>query len=136
RNGIRDTGEAGIGGVAVTLSGAGSGTATTAADGSYTFANLNAGSYSVTAPTTAAGKALFTTSPLSVVLAAGEQRPNVNFGYVPPPQQDLSRGDTGTIGFWGGNNGQALILAVNGGRTAKNLATWLATNFPYLYGAN
>src|SRR5207237_9318336 len=43
RNGVRDTGEAAIGGVLVTLSGAGTGSAPTAADGSFSFANLDAG---------------------------------------------------------------------------------------------
>ena len=47
----------------------------------------------------------------------------------------LSHGDTATIGFWHNKNGQALIDGVNGGSSAKNLASWLATNFPYLYGA-
>jgi hypothetical protein len=48
RNGIQDAGEAGIGGVSVTLSGAASRTATTAADGSYEFTGLCAGTYTVT----------------------------------------------------------------------------------------
>jgi hypothetical protein len=82
KNGVRDSGEAGIGGVVVTLSGAASGTATTAADGSYTFSGLKSGSYSVAAPSTAAGLARSTASPLNVTLAAGQAVPNVNFGYV------------------------------------------------------
>src|SRR6185503_10148759 len=57
RNGVKDAGEAGIGNV--TISGPG-GTTTTAADGSYAFSNLDAGSYSVSAPSTASAKALFT----------------------------------------------------------------------------
>jgi hypothetical protein len=48
----------------------------------------------------------------------------------------LIHGDTATIGFWHNKNGQALILAANGGSSATNLATWLATTFPYRYGAN
>ncbi len=48
----------------------------------------------------------------------------------------LKAGDTATIGYWHNNNGQALIDALNGGSSATNLANWLATNFPYLYGAN
>jgi len=51
------------------------------------------------------------------------------------PQLSLCGGDTATIGFWHNNNGQALIVGVNGGPSATKLATWLATNFPYLYGA-
>src|SRR5204863_4788486 len=38
--------------------------------------------YSVSAPSTAAGLARFTASPLSVSLAAGQAQPNVNFGYA------------------------------------------------------
>lgn len=48
----------------------------------------------------------------------------------------IARGDAATIGFWHNKNGQALILSLNGGATSKALANWLATNFPYLYGAH
>lgn len=47
-NGVRDAGEPGLPGVTVTLSGAVSRTITTGADGSYQFAGLVAGSYTVT----------------------------------------------------------------------------------------
>jgi choice-of-anchor A domain-containing protein len=46
----------------------------------------------------------------------------------------IGSGDAATIGYWHNNNGQALIDEMNGGATATNLANWLATNFPYLYG--
>jgi len=48
----------------------------------------------------------------------------------------LTRGDTATIGFWHNKNGQALIDSLNGVSTKTALATWLATNFPYLYGSS
>jgi hypothetical protein len=48
----------------------------------------------------------------------------------------ISAGDAATIGFWHNKNGQALIDSLNGGSTATNLGNWLATNFPYLYGAH
>ena len=54
---------------------------------------------------------------------------------VVSPSTPLSKGDTATIGFWHNKNGQALINCVNGGSTATALATWLATNFPNLYGS-
>jgi uncharacterized protein (DUF2141 family) len=226
KNGVRDSGEAGIGGVTVTLSGGASATATTAADGSYSFTGLNSGSYSVGAPATAAGLARFTTSPLNITLAAGATSPNNNFGYVsggisgytyfdanrnlvkdsgeaavgnvpvtlagvgtvnsdasgfysftsltaatysdsaasttasgltlitPSPLSVvvaagqnvtnmnfgylnvLTTGDTGSAGYWKNQNGQSLIKAVNGGPNATNFATWLSSNFPYLFGAN
>jgi hypothetical protein len=43
---------------------------------------------------------------------------------------------TGGIGFWHNKNGQALISSFNGGSTATALSSWLATNFPNLYGAS
>src|SRR5438093_1406762 len=58
------------------------GSATTAADGSYSFSSLDAGSYTVGAPATASGKALFTAASLAVSVAAGQTTPNNNFGYV------------------------------------------------------
>jgi hypothetical protein len=42
----------------------------------------------------------------------------------------VQQGDFATIGFWHNCNGQALIQQVSG-----SLGTWLATNFPHLYGA-
>jgi hypothetical protein len=48
----------------------------------------------------------------------------------------VSHGDTATIGFWHNQNGQALILSLNGGSMSTSLANWLAATFPYLYGAN
>jgi len=50
---------------------------------------------------------------------------------IPP----VTTGDTATIGFWNNKNGQAVIACLNGGPTATKLATWLSSNFPYLYGA-
>jgi len=47
----------------------------------------------------------------------------------------LVAGDTATIGYWNGPNGQALILSLNGGSSSTQLGNWLASNFPYLYGA-
>jgi hypothetical protein len=51
---------------------------------------------------------------------------------VSPP---LRRGDTATIGFWHNQNGQAVINSFNGGPSATNLGSWLASNFPNLFGA-
>jgi hypothetical protein len=53
------------------------------------------------------------------------------FGQV----ASVGTGDTATIGFWQNNNGQTLIKALNGGSCSTKLANWLASNFPYLYGA-
>jgi hypothetical protein len=57
---------------------------------------------------------------------------------TPPttPPTPLAHGDTATIGFWNNKNGQALIKSLNTGPSSTALATWLATNFPHLYGAD
>src|SRR5205823_14910105 len=73
RNGVKDAGEAGI--ANVTITGPSGATATTAADGSYSFSSLDGGTYSVSAPAAASGKALFTASPLSVTDIAGASWP-------------------------------------------------------------
>jgi uncharacterized repeat protein (TIGR01451 family) len=52
-----------------------------------------------------------------------------------PPIPPVTTNDAGTIGFWQGKNGQGVIACLNGGPTATNLATWLSSSFPYLYGA-
>ena len=55
---------------------------------------------------------------------------------TPPSGPAVCRGDTATIGYWNNKNGQALIEEMNGGSSSTALANWLATNFPYLYGAD
>jgi hypothetical protein len=55
---------------------------------------------------------------------------------ITPPSTPVVSGDTATIGFWHNKNGQALILALNGGGKSESLANWLANSFPYLYGAH
>src|SRR6185503_21195666 len=80
RNSVKDVGEVVISGVAIT--GPSGATTTTAADGSYSFSSLDAGTFAVSAPAAASGKALFTASPLSVTIAAGATSANNNFGYV------------------------------------------------------
>ena len=82
KNGVFDAGEPVINGVTVSLSGAATGTRTTAGGGAYDFNNLAAGTYSVSAPATAGALTRSTPSPLTVMLGPGEDRPNVNFGYT------------------------------------------------------
>jgi hypothetical protein len=48
--------------------------------------------------------------------------------------QGVTKGLTGTIGFWQ-STGQPLIQSFNGGPAATALANWLAATFPNLYGA-
>src|SRR5262249_44787527 len=44
-------------------------------------------------------------------------------------------GQFATIGFWHNQNGQAVINAFNGSSSSTALGTWLASNFPHLFGA-
>ena len=56
-------------------------------------------------------------------------------GGVNPAGSAVAAGQFGTIGFWGNNNGQAVINSFNGGSSQTQLGNWLATNFPALFGA-
>jgi hypothetical protein len=104
KNSVLDGGEPGIGGVTVTLTGTDannnpvSKTTTTAANGTYSFAGLLAGSYSISVPATANGESLETTSPLAVILPAGGSSVNNNFGYVPPPLMLTCPAGSGQVG--------------------------------------
>ncbi len=156
-NGQQDAGEPGIPGVTVTLyncNGSSTGkTATTDGSGKYLFSNLTPGIYYVVFSKLPAGY-VFTTQNVGndatdsdanrttgksepcVTLASGETNLTVDAGAYQPPSPPLGRGDTATIGFWHNKNGQGLINSLNGGSASTNLAKWLASNFPYLYGAN
>src|SRR5207247_6516016 len=72
--------------------------ATTAADGSYSFSSLDAGTYSISAPASTGGKALGTASPLSATIAAGASSPNNNFGYVTGGLSGYAYADTNRNG--------------------------------------
>ena len=79
--------DTGLAGVLVTLSGTDfngapvSRTATTAGDGTYAFAALLSGTYSVSAPAAVSGLPGEPPSSMSVVLGAGQDRAGVDFGY-------------------------------------------------------
>jgi uncharacterized repeat protein (TIGR01451 family) len=101
-NGIRDNGEAGIGGVKITITGtdgagnAVSRSATTATDGSYSFTDLAPGTYTVAEETQpvgyldgqdSAGNSGGTVGPdrvSGISLASGTTATNVNFGELLP----------------------------------------------------
>ncbi|HEV7667676.1 MAG TPA: SdrD B-like domain-containing protein, partial [Thermoanaerobaculia bacterium] len=92
-DGVQDAGETGINGVTVELLDSGNtviGTKVTAGDGNYTFANLDAGNYSVrvVAATLPAGSAptydldgIGTANIASFALTGGQNRTDVDFGY-------------------------------------------------------
>jgi hypothetical protein len=150
----RDSGEAGISNVLLTLlnsSGATVATTHTDSNGNYTFSNLVAGAYTIkesqpcgyvdgeeSAGTV--GGVIDGVVPLdqnniitSISLQAGNVGISYNFGEL--PEVNVTHGDAATIGFWQNKNGQALIKAVNGGATSLVLAKWLSSNFPNLFGA-
>jgi hypothetical protein len=147
-----DFGEQGIAGVTVTLSGTDdlghtvSESQQTGADGTYLFGNLLPGSYTLTETQPAgytqgvdsigtAGGSLVATDQFLVQLGQGVDDINYNYGERPPAGAAIAQGQTGTIGFWHNKNGQALIVALNGGSTSTQLADWLPATLPNIYGA-
>lgn len=149
-DGVRQTYETALAGVVVTLTGqdasghAVSQTMTTGADGSYHFTGLTAGTYTLTAAAPAGyvtGKATAgsqggaaTPGQIHLTLAAGVQGVNNNFGELLPSGGPVTRGQTATIGFWQGPNGQALINSFGKTANGLTLAGWLAATLPNLYG--
>ena len=134
-NGIQDSGEPGINGVTVTLSGPGNvilATQVTSGNGGYLFTGLAAGTYTVTVNTATLPSGLMATtttaagsttandsnaSPSLVTLATNSSsNRTIDFGYKPIPSRPLT---TYTMGGWGstpcGNNPGTLL--------AQNFAT-------------
>jgi uncharacterized membrane protein len=152
-NGKIDANERPVAGAAVTLTGTDSGghsvteSALSDADGLYMFDNLPAGTYAVT-ETTPVGytNGLATIGSVAgtvqtgkfsgIHLGAGVADSNNNFGFQQVTGSPVAHKQTGTIAFWNGTSGQALIKALNGGANAKNLSSYLASNFPNIYGVN
>jgi SdrD B-like domain len=105
-DGVQDAGEVGINGVKVELlyNNAVIATTTTAGDGTYTFTNLAAATYKVRVVSSTVPSGYSQTYDLdgvatahiaTVVLAAGQNRTDADFGYRPPAAPG-----TGTIGYW------------------------------------
>lgn len=158
-DGIKDATGVGLKDVVITLSGVDDQGAkvslqkTTGTDGSYSFGNLRPGTYSVTegqpagytTTKNAVGSvggtlATPTTDAITAIsLGSGASGTSYNFGENSHcrgnTDKPLGPDSTATIGFWQNNNGQALIKSLNGCDT-KKLGNWLATSFPYLYGAH
>jgi hypothetical protein len=145
-----DSGEKGISGVTITLTGADdlgnpvNLTQTTDADGAYVFLNLRPGTYKITEAQPAgyvqgidtvgtAGGSLAATDQFSVPLGPGINGLNYNFGEQPAATGPVQHGLAAGIGFWNNKNGQALIKAFNGG-AGHQLADWLAATLPHMFG--
>jgi ELWxxDGT repeat protein/VCBS repeat-containing protein len=152
-NGQIDFGENGIANVLITLAGtddlgnAVSQSQRTDSDGAYVFLNLRPGSYTITETQPAgfaqgidsvgtAGGSLAATDQFSVPLGVEVNGENYNFGEQPSGTGPLNKGQTAGIGFWNNKNGQALILALNGGPSSHQLGDWLAATLPNTFGAN
>jgi hypothetical protein len=156
QDGQVDFGEAGISGVSVHLTGtddlgqAVDRSLQTDGDGAYVFVNLRPGSYYLTKMTQPAGytAGIDTVGTASgslstgvadqflVTLSQGVNGLNYNYGERPAATGPIQKGQTAGIGFWNNKNGQALILALNGGGTSHELGDWLAVTFVNMYGAN
>jgi hypothetical protein len=81
RNGARDADEPGVSGVLISMSGSSTGSAITSSNGGYVLSDVLSGLYSVSGPVTV-GDLSGNPTPLAVDLAAGENRPGVDFPYT------------------------------------------------------
>ncbi len=97
-----------------------------ATTGKITGTPTTAGTFNFTAKVTGANSAACGASASATVSCSIK---------ICPPANTLVTGDTATIGYWQGPNGQALIKSLNGGPSSTQLGNWLASNFPYLFGA-
>jgi hypothetical protein len=67
-----------------------------------------------------------------VQLAPGVNGLNYNYGEQPAATGSVQQGQAAGIGFWNNKNGQALILALNGGGASHELGDWLRAIGSYL----
>jgi hypothetical protein len=117
-DGQQDIGEAGLGGVSVTLTypDGTTTTITTNPDGSYTFTGLAAGNYTVAVGTGPNGTTLSTTNTYGVLLSTGQNYIDANFGFEPTGTignyvwSDLSGDGQQNDGVASGLNGVAVLL--------------------------
>jgi hypothetical protein len=151
-DGLINMGETAIEGVRIVLTneqGVFVAEAFTDAQGSYTFSGLAEGRYFVTQiqpngylqginSVGSLGGSLSDIDQFFVDFSlAGTESDgfNYNFAELLPSTGALQPGQTASIGFWHNKHGQALIKAVNGGAQSTQLSTWLASNFPNMYGS-
>jgi hypothetical protein len=105
----------------------------TNSEGYYRITGVNAGTYAVDEVMQSGW--VRTTEEVQVSVAPGGSVSNINFGNF--CGNIVMDGDTATVNWWKGTNGQKLIKKLNGGGTygtATVLGNWLASNFPEMYG--
>jgi hypothetical protein len=114
----------------------GNGTATTTGD-------FTGGASNTFMPNPATGAFFSITNPytyyqavrLSHITTATGPASFSNAGVITGPTPPSGTGSTATIGYWHNKNGQGLITSdANGGANGTALGTWLAQQFPNLYG--
>ena len=129
----------GIAGVQLALTGtdvfgnAVSASAKTAADGSYSFAGLAPGKYTLTetqpqgysdgAETVGSlgGDTSVNDVFGGIYVGSGQSGTGYNFAEVVSPGSPVAHGQTATIGYWQNNNGHELIASFNGGSTSDRV---------------
>jgi len=153
-DGLIDLNEYAVTGVTVTLTGvddlgdAVSRTEVTDTDGAYYFDGLRPGTYAISQTQPAgytdgsdsvgdAGGTLVAPDTISgITLAPYVDAGNYNFGEqredAGPGQVAL--GQAASAGFWAGKKGKKLIESLNGDKNSTVLGSWLAAEFPNLYG--
>jgi hypothetical protein len=92
------------------------------------------GGFTVSGPHTYAGAGTYTVT--VQVMDDGDGPTVTSTVVVTNLGSGVQAGQSSGGGFWHNTNGQALIDSFNGGANHTELSTWLATNFPNLYGAN
>ncbi|HWG42145.1 MAG TPA: SdrD B-like domain-containing protein, partial [Gemmataceae bacterium] len=108
-------------------------TTMTAVDGTYSFSNLGPGTYYVQEVVPPGATQTGGCGGYTVIAQSGGNVTGENFDDFYPVA--VCGGDFATIGFWQNRNGQAVINSFNGSSTSTALGTWLASNFPDLFGS-
>ena len=98
-----------------------------------TLSNMTTGA--ITGTPTVAGTLSFTAQVVdsSGVAAINTASSACSISVTTPnntPPSSIGSDDTATIGFWHNENGQGVILALNGGPTSTKLGNWLTFKLP------
>jgi uncharacterized repeat protein (TIGR01451 family) len=147
-DGLQDAGEAGIGGVTVTLRNSGGtviATTVTGTDGGYLFPDLPPGQYTVTVtPTTGLNQTADPDATVNnstvVTLALGQEAMTADFGYNWVPKTDASNPGstaTGAIGdrIWNDANGNGVQDLGESGLPGVTVRLLRDTNGDGIYGS-